>query len=174
MSYLSSPVPRITRPLLFLAAALAATCAIGLAAHGSSARAAAPPPCEAKLTKIGGKRAVVNCGPATAALTVDGHTYHYNHGYCSDSKSAGAKLDLDLGTLIAGAKGNGGEPYFSMLVAASAIGGSVFEADSGGKQVLGDTLITASGEMKGTFTGKDTSEEVSGSWNCHGVIWHAP
>lgn len=163
------------RPILLLAMALVAALAVAVASHASPARAAGAPPCEPKLTRIGGKKAAVNCGPATVSLTVSGHTYRYTHGFCSDSKSNGAELDLTLGTLVVGAKGNAGEPYFSMLIAAK-VGGSVFEADYGGKQVLGDSLIESSGKTKGAFKGTDidTGAEFTGSWNCHGVIWHAP
>ena len=177
MSHLPAGRARIARPNLLFGLALAVALAVALIAHRTSAaHAAEPPPCTPKQTRIAGKKAVENCGPATVALTVGGHVYHYTHGLCSDSKSAGAKLELDMGTLVVGASGNAGEPYFSMLIADSSIGGSVFEADFGGKQVLGDSLITPSGKMKGTFEGTDLSSATrfSGSWNCHGVIWHAP
>ena len=168
------PGPRVARPALLLGTIVAAAVVLALAAHATPAHAAEPPPCQATLTKVGGKRVLENCGPATVTLKYGGQTYHYTKGFCSDSKSAGADLDLDLGTLVAGSKGNGGEPYFSMLIAK--IGGSVFEADFGGKQLFGDTLIKSSGTMKGTFTSTNVGagEEFSGSWNCHGVIWHAP
>jgi hypothetical protein len=166
---------RIHLPTLPLVLALA-TLSIAAATWGpGSARAAEAPPCTPQLTKSHGKRTVINCGPATVALTVEGKTYHYRHGLCQDSKSAGAKLSLDLGTLVLGAHGNAGEPYLSFLIADANIDGSVFEADFGGKQLLGDNLISYSdGVMTGTFKGEDTSVPFSGSWNCHGVLWHAP
>ncbi|HEY0277122.1 MAG TPA: hypothetical protein VGC32_02515 [Solirubrobacterales bacterium] len=166
---------RIPLPTLTLVLALA-TLSIAAATWGSgSAQAAEAPPCTPQLTKSHGKETVINCGPATVTLQVEGHTYHYRHGFCQDSKSAGAKLSLDMGTLVAGTHGNAGEPYFSMLIANADIDGSVFEADFGGKQVLGDNLISYSnGVMTGTFKGEHTEVAFSGSWNCHGVLWHAP
>ena len=160
--------------LVLLGLTLAALLAV---AWGSAAPAGAvtAPPCEAKLGKVAGKRAVINCGPATATLTIGGKTYHFSHGYCSDSKSAGAALSLDLGTLVTGSKTNGGEPYMSMLIPKASIDGSIFEADSGGKQVLGDSLITySSNPMKGSFKSDHTDETFTGTWNCHGVLWHGP
>ena len=160
---------------MFLAVLAVAVTALALGGNSARAHAAAgPPPCEAKITKIGGKKALENCGPATVALTIGGHTYHYTHGYCSDSKSSGAKLDLDLGTLVTGTKGNAGEPYLAMLIPTAAIDGSVFEADYGGKQLLGDTLIKSSGGMTGTFKSDFPETPCTGTWNCHGVLWHAP
>jgi hypothetical protein len=166
----------LTHPSALLLVLALASLSLAAATWGSgSARAAEAPPCTPQLTKSHGKRTVIECGPATVALTVEGHTYHYSHGLCQDSKSAGAKLSLDLGTLVLGADGNAGEPYISFLIPDAGIDGSVFEADFGGEQLLGDTLIDYSGGvMKGTFKGEHTSVPFSGSWNCHGVLWHAP
>lgn len=160
--------------LVLLGLILAALLAV---AWGSAAPAGAAtaPPCQAKLGKVAGKRAVINCGKATATLTIGGHTYHFKDGLCSDSKSAGAALDLDLGTLVTGSKTNGGEPYMAMLIPTTGIDGSVFEADSGGKQIIGDNLITySSNPMKGSFKSDHTEETFTGTWNCHGQFWHGP
>ena len=55
--------------------------------------------------------------------------------------------------------------------------GSVFNADYGGKQILGDSLIKVSGNTpsKGTFTGTTaTGAKFTGSWNCHGFVLQRP
>ncbi len=139
--------------------------------------ASAAPPCVAKIVKLNGKKAVENCGPATVILKAAGKTYNFSKGLCSQSKSAGAALELGLGTLVTGAHGNAGKPYLNMLIAKSKIA-SIFEADSGGKQILGDSLITAHGNIpsKGSFTGENplTGAHFSGSWNCHGVVFKTP
>ena len=161
--------------LLALAPALLLA-AVALLGTGSAGATSAPP-CTPKLTKIDGHKSVVNCGPATAVLKLNGRTYHFKNGFCQDSHSAGAELDLDLGTLVAGAQGNAGRSYLALLIPTADIDGSVFEADSGGKQLTGDNLITYSGSaMKGSFKSDHTSseEEFTGAWNCHGVLWHAP
>jgi hypothetical protein len=64
----------------------------------------------------------------------------------------------------------------AILLALTAPTGSAHAADFGGKEILGDNLIESSGTAKGTFKGTDilTGAEFSGSWNCHGVIWHGP
>ena len=143
--------------------------------RGHSASAA--PPCTPKIVRLDGKRAVENCGPATAILMVAGKTYNFNKGLCSQSRRAGAALELGLGTLVAGTRGNAGKPYLNMLIAKTKIA-SIFEADSGGKQILGDSLITAHGSIpsKGSFTGESplTGAHFSGSWNCHGLVYKTP
>lgn len=147
-----------------------------LQGKGSKVRgqaASAAPPCVPKIVKLNGKKAVENCGPATVILKVAGKTYNFNKGLCAQSKSAGAALELGLGTLVIGARGNAEKPYLNMLIAKSNIA-SIFEADSGGKQLLGDSLITAHGNLpsKGSFTGESlTGAQFSGSWNCHGVVY---
>ena len=115
--------------------------------------------------------------PPLLILKAAGKTYNFSKGLCSQSKSAGAALELGLGTLVTGAHGNAGKPYLNMLIAKSKIA-SIFEADSGGKQILGDSLITAHGNIpsKGSFTGENplTGAHFSGSWNCHGVVFKTP
>lgn len=168
-----------------IALAIALSSACCLAAAGSlSAYAAAKsaPPCTPKITKIQGHQAAVNCGPATATLTISGKTYSFRNGVCEVSKSAGAALKLDLGTVVVGLRDNAGRANFSMLIGAhihTAFGdGSVFEAHYGGKSLLGgDSLISAKGTIpaKGTFTSKVTvGAKFTGSWNCHGVVWQGP
>ncbi len=149
----------------------------GVGALPTGAVAASAPPCIPKVVKINGKQAAENCGPATAILKVAGKTYSFKDGFCQQSKSAGSALSLDLGTVIVGVHGNAGKPDFSMLIAKSGIA-SVFQADFGGKQILGDSLITARGSIpsNGSFAGKSplTGARFSGSWNCHGVVYQAP
>jgi hypothetical protein len=131
-----------------------------------------------KVTKISGHPAVVGCGPATAILHINGKTYNFRNGFCQQSKSAGSALQLDLGTIVSGAKGNAGQPDFSMLIGHVHSLASVFGADYGGKDLLGgESLISVSGSIpsKGTFTSKvAVGAKFTGSWDCHGVVWMAP
>lgn len=145
-------------------------------AQASSAGAAGAPPCVPKLKTIAGKHAVVSCGPAVVVVHVAGKSYTFTGGLCSQSKSAGAELQLDVGTLVEGAKGNAGKPYISFLIAAHGLA-SAFEADYGGKQLFGDTLIKASGNIpsKGTFVSTaGIGPNFTGSWDCHGVVYQGP
>jgi hypothetical protein len=147
-----------------------------LGAQASSAVAAGAPPCEPKVTKVSGKQAVVSCGPAVVIVHIAGKSYTFTKGLCMVSKSAGAALELDVGTLVEGAKGNAGKPYISFLVASTGIA-SAFEADYGGKQLFGDTLIKASGKIpsKGTFLSTAAlGRSFTGSWDCHGVVYQGP
>ena len=150
----------------------------GVAVVPAEAGAASAPPCTPKVVKINGKQAAESCGPATAILKVAGKTYNFKDGLCEQSKSAGSALQLTLGTVIVGAHGNAGKPDFSMLIAKTHTIASVFEAYSGGKKLLGDSLITPGGSIpsKGTFTGTNlvNNAHFSGSWNCHGVVYKGP
>ncbi len=127
-----------------IALVLALACSLAAATTVSAETA---PPCTPKVTKTGGKLTSINCGPATAQVTLKGKTYKFKSGFCQLSKSTGA-LELSLGTLVLNAKGNAGT---SVRVDAAAedrpskLSGSVFEADLGGKKILGDTLIDANG-----------------------------
>jgi hypothetical protein len=136
----------------------------------------AAPPCTPRVTTVGGKQAVANCGPAVVIVHVAGKSYTFKGGICSQSKSAGAALELDVGTLVRGAKGNAGKPYIGLLIAGKSLA-SVFEADYGGKQLFGDTLIKASGDIpsKGTFVSTaGLGPSFTGSWDCHGVVYEGP
>lgn len=164
-------------PVALLAAA--ATCTVALTANAASKGGA--PPCTPKIGTIGGHKAAINCGPATATLKIGGKSYTFSNGFCEASKSTGAAPQLDLGTTVIGVPGNAGKPDFSMLIDArlhSTFGsGSVFHADYAGRQILGDSLIKASGNIpsKGTFTGTvATGARFTGSWNCHGFVWQRP
>ena len=101
-------------------------------------------------------------------------SYTFKGGLCSQSKAAGGALQLGVGTLVEGAKGNAGKPYISFLIASHGIA-SVFEADYGGKQLFGDTLIKASGNLpsKGTFV-STIGPHFTASWDCHGVVYQTP
>jgi hypothetical protein len=134
-------------------------------------------PCLPKITRIQGHPAAVGCGPATATLHVGGKTYTFRDGFCRQSKSAGAALQLSLGTTVSGVKGNAGRPDFSMLIGKNHSLASVFHASYGGKEILGDSLITVSGNIpsKGTFTSRVAlGDKFTGSWDCHGVVWQGP
>ena len=163
------------------AAVLLATATAGTVALTANASKANTPPCTPKIATIGGHKAAVNCGPATATLRIGGKSYTFRNGFCEHSKSAGAAPELNLGTTVIGVKGNAGKADLSMLIDArlhSPFGsGSVFHADYGGRQILGDSLIKASGTLpsKGTFTGTAaTGAKFTGSWNCHGFVWERP
>ena len=168
------------RTRIATAVLLAATtaCTVVLVAHASTRNT---PPCTPKIATIGGHKAAVNCGPATATIRIGGRSYTFRNGFCQHGKSSGASPQLDLGTSVIGVKGNAGKADFNMLIDArlhSPLGtGSVFHADYGGKQLLGDSLITAKGNLpvKGTFTGTTaTGAKFSGSWDCHGFVLQIP
>jgi hypothetical protein len=145
-------------------------------AQASSAVAAGAPPCAPKLTTIAGKHAVVSCGPAVVIVHIAGKSYTFRKGLCTQSKASGAELQLSVGTLVEGAKGNADKPYISLLIATHGIA-SAFEADYGGKQLFGDTLIKASGNIpsKGTFVSTaGLGPHFTASWDCHGVVYQAP
>jgi len=164
--------------LFVFAAVCCLAAAVSASAHAAPAGGA--PPCTPKVTTIHGHKAAVNCGPATATLHISGRTYTFRDGFCQQSKSTGS-FQLELGTIVIGAKGNAGSPDFSMLISShlhTAFGsGSVFGADYGGKDLLGgDSLIKAGGTLvKGTFTSSVAAgAPFTGSWNCHGAVWQAP
>jgi hypothetical protein len=158
---------------LVVLTAIVCLAAVGsLSAHAASAGGA--PPCTPKLTKIRGHQAAVNCGPATAILHIGGKTYTFRNGFCQKSKAAGTAPELILGTMVLGAKGNAGQPDFSMTITAHRSG--TVDANYGGKDLLVDEgLINASGDIpsKGTFTSA-LGAKFSGSWNCRGVVFQAP
>ncbi|HEX6763082.1 MAG TPA: hypothetical protein VF094_09795 [Gaiellaceae bacterium] len=159
-----------TISVLVASAALAGA----VAPAGFGRPAGGGPPCVPKVTKIGGKTAAVNCGPSTATLHIGGKTYTFHAGFCDLSSSG---LQLTLGTVIPQArKTNAGKPSFSMLVAwpTKKPSGSLFSAYTGGRQILGDSLVTvtggypSNGQFKSTFT---VGQTFTGSWNCHGALW---
>ena len=165
-----------------LAITLTVGCCLAATASLSDAASTNAPPCTPKITTIQGHRAAANCGPATATLTIGGHTYTFRNGFCEQSKSSGAAPELNLGTTVIGVKGNLGKPNLSLLIDAklhSRFGsGSVFGADYGGKSLLaGESLIKATGDLpaKGTFTSTVSfGAKFTGTWNCHGVVVQSP
>ncbi len=143
-------------------------------AASSVAGAAGAPPCTPKLTTIAGKHAVVNCGPAVVTVQLSGKSYTFKNGFCSQSKAAKGALQLDVGTLVLNAKGNGGKPYISLLMTTGSLA-DAFDAYWNGKQLFGDTLIKRSGNFpsKGSFV-SDFGTHFTGTWDCHGVIYQSP
>jgi hypothetical protein len=150
---------------------VAATLAIAVcgSAAGSAERSAGALPCANKISKVHGKTAVGYCGPATATVTVGGKTYTFRSGLCIKTES----FTVQLGTFVEGlGSSNGGFPELSINVSGSS--GSL-SGYSKGKKVIPDLdyLITAKGGGKntGTFANGPNGPTLSGSWNCHGVIY---
>jgi hypothetical protein len=143
----------------------------GIVATASSAAAAASSPCAPRVTEISGRRAIDYCGPATVVIELGGRTYRFQHGLCDRSSAVGG-LALNLGTLVQGARGNAGRSFVSLVIAQSPSESEAFEADSGGQQLFGDSVIAQGGTLlaKGTFTSV-LGAAFSGSWDCHGVIY---
>lgn len=162
---------------------LAAVCCLTAALTAVSAHAGprgGGPQCQPKMIKVGGYRAAVFCGPATATLKIGGKTYTFKDGLCQNSKAAGSALELDLGTLLSGGRGNAGKAYFSMLVDHVRTTASVGGADYGGRDLMRGVLplIDVKGNipLEGTFTSTNVGSgpTFSGSWNCHGAFWKGP
>jgi hypothetical protein len=160
---------RFTPIALLAGAALAGGLATGAAARGASA-----PPCRSRVTAIGARRAIAYCGPATAEIQIAGRTYQFRDGLCDRSASIGA-LELNIGTLVQGAAGNAGRSFVSLVIAKPPSESEAFEADFGGQQLFGDSVIAEGGTLlsQGTFTSV-LGPAFSGSWNCHGVIYSGP
>lgn len=165
------------RTTIAIAVLLAATTA-GTVALTADASTRSAPPCTPKITTIGGHRAGVNCGPATATLRIGGKAYTFRKGFCEQSKAAGTALALTLGTTMLGGKNNAGQPGFDLTIGKNRAA-SVGYAYYGGHNLLKDNLdlISFSGSVPshGTFTSLATAAtKFTGSWNCHGVVWKAP
>ena len=159
------------RRRLWMVSVAAACAGAAACAVSSVATAASAPPCAPKVTTTGGKHTVVNCGPAVVTVHLAGKTYTFKNGFCIQNKAVGA-MELAEGTLVQGAKGNGGKPFISLLVTKSGPLASVFQADWGGKQLFGDTLISHTGSFpsKGSFT-STAGIHFTGTWDCHGVVF---
>jgi len=154
-------------PARFAVMALLGSLALAGGLSGTPvAGAAAASPCTPRVTAINGPRAVV--------IKLGARTYSFRHGLCDRSASAGG-LELNVGTLVQGAKGNAGQPFVSLLIARSPSESEAFEADTGGHQLFGDTVIAPGATLfaKGTFSSL-LGAVFSGSWNCHGVIYNGP
>jgi hypothetical protein len=108
------------------------------------------------------------------AIQVGALTYRFKDGLCDASKTVGA-LEVSAGTLVRGATGNAGLAFVSLVIARSPSESEAFVADSGDRQLFGDTVIAPSGTLlrEGTFTSL-YGASFSGSWNCHGVIHAGP
>jgi hypothetical protein len=132
-----------------------------LSAHGSLAG------CAAKVTKLKGHLAVVNCGPAVATLRISGKTYTFRNGTCR-TRANGLPVD-QLGTAVVGVKNNGG--YSNFDLEAETKDNTSVSANSGPLH-LSALLGKSSGSNIISFSGHSASSNVSfsGSVNCHGVI----
>lgn len=147
----------------------AAALAGGLAGAAPPADAAAPP-CAPRAGTLGGHRTISYCGPATATIDVGGTTYRFRGGRCERSRAMGA-LELNLGTLVRGASGNAGRSFLSLVIAHSPSQSEAFEADAGGRSLIGDSVIAPAASLlgRGTFSG-ELGAVFTGSWDCHGAI----
>ena len=146
----------------------------GVVVRNAAAVAPVPPPCTPALRTVHALPATAYCGPATVVIRIGGATYRFHNGLCDRSTQLDG-MALDVGTLVPGAAGNAGRPFVSLVIAASPSESEAFEADSGGHQLFGDTVIVQGGPLlgRGTFTSL-LGPAFSGSWNCHGVIWSGP
>jgi hypothetical protein len=149
-------------------AAIAA--AIATAAAGASSSSG----CSPLRSTISGHRAIAYCGPATVVVQIAGASYRFHNGICDRSAMMGG-LELNVGTLVQGAAGNAGRPFVGLLIAQPPSESEAFEADTGGRQLFGDTVVAPGGTLlsKGAFTSL-YGTAFSGSWNCHGVIHAGP
>jgi hypothetical protein len=138
------------------------------------AGAAAPAPCTARVSTIDGHRAISYCGPATVTIDLDGRIYRFHGGLCDVSKTVRG-LALNVGTLVAGAPGNAGRPFVSLVIAHSPSESDAFEADSGGQQLFTDTVLVPGGPLfgQGTFE-SEFGVAFSGSWDCDRTIFFGP
>ena len=141
---------------------------------GTAVAGSAAPPCTPKVTKIGGKPAVINCGPATATVKIGGKTYNFKNGFCMDSPGNKESLDLSLGTTVATTK-PGSAPSFDLLVSTPSI--ATLNADYGGQTIVLDSIVAVKGKIpsSGTFAqrilGGGGTPKFTGTWNCHGVVY---
>lgn len=164
--------PRMYARFATIALLGGAAIAAGLAT--ASAGASSAPPCSPRYTTVGGRPAITYCGPATVVIDVGGRTYQFRGGLCDLSRTAGG-LELNVGTHVRGPAGNSGKPYVSLLIANPPSESEAFEADDGGSQLFGDSVVAEDGTLiaEGSFAG-EFGAVFTGSWNCHGVIYHGP
>ena len=157
-----------------LTAVLGSAALAGGLATAPAVGEAVPSPCAPTLTTINGRRAIAYCGPATVVIQIGGRTYRFRNGLCNRSRTVGA-LALNVGTLVQGARGNAGRPFVGLLIAQSPSESEAFEADAGGQQLFGDSVIAQGGTAlaKGIFSSV-LGGAFSGSWDCHGVIYSEP
>lgn len=147
-------------------------CAISVgAAQGLSSRAGA---CKPRVETIGGMRAVVFCGPATATVAVAGRTLRFRGGEC---KRSPRRFALQLGTFVERSSTNAGRPFFSLIAPARGDGlgrsftsmlfsyrGVPFVVGGGGR---GFSYRLSNNRSRGTFSGIDNrGDSVRGSFAC--------
>jgi hypothetical protein len=155
------------------AAALSATALLVL--FGSSTLAgAASAPCTAKPVTIKGATGLALCGPATATLTVKGRTYTFRNGFCAEPIPNSDSFQLTLGVdvfALGGPNNNGDKPGFSLDIAKNQTSAAVTFAWFGGRELVENVQVTLKSKTlpEGTFKGKTGA--ISGTWNCHGVIY---
>jgi hypothetical protein len=133
------------------------------------ARGLVSAPCTRKTTRIDGKFATVNCGPAVATLTMRGKTFTFRHGICERSLSGG--VAIALGTLVQGTSTNAGRPYIS--IGSDKTGARIAEAFFGGKALIDFSSIKVSGRapLKARFHGVTDQKSFTGTWDCHGRVY---
>jgi hypothetical protein len=143
-------------------------------ATATVAGAASASPCSPRVSTIQRRHAIAYCGPATVVIVIGGRTYRFGGGLCDRSETLGA-LEVSVGTLVQGASGNAGRPFVSLVIGRSPSESEALEADSGGRQLFGDTVIVPGGTLlaRGTFTSL-FGAAFSGSWDCHGVVHAGP
>ena len=167
-------IPAPVHARLALIALLGAALAGGASTNSAAAGTASAPPCAPRVIAVGGRRAIAFCGPATVTIQIGGRTYRFRHGLCERSRAVGA-LELNVGTLVQGAIGDAGRSFVSLLIAELPSSSEAFEADAGGRQLFGESVIAQNGALlgQGTFVSV-LGGAFSGSWNCHGVIDSGP
>jgi hypothetical protein len=158
---------------LLVPAAVGVAVAVSGSAVASATHATGAPPCIPKMTKIGGKPAAESCGPATAVVRVSGKTYTFKSGLCASSGKG--VLILDLGTLVEGAKGNAGYQSFGITVNGT---NAILSGFYKGKKLIPVADFLAAAKMTGTYTGTFSTgqggSKLTGTWNCHGVVYKTP
>jgi hypothetical protein len=146
---------------------IAGTIIVATAAWATPAGATRSGRCFAKESKINGRAAIVNCGPATATIRYKGKTYKFKSGDCL---STAGTITVDLGTNFVG-DDNHGYAHFSLTMISAA---SAPVLATSGKLVINGNARLSSRGSKGTFTGTNTivhagkisAAPLSGSWNC--------
>jgi hypothetical protein len=159
-----------------LVVAVVTLLAAAAALTGTAVAGSATPPCTPKVTTIGGKPAVINCGPATATVKIGGKTYSFKNGFCQNSPANKEALELSLGTTADTTKPVS-SPFFN-LTATTSFG--AVNADYAGKTIVLDSIVSLKGKVpsSGTFAGKNLggagATAFTGTWNCHGVVVSTP
>jgi hypothetical protein len=146
-----------------------------MAIGSTRSRPSAAKPCQAQIVTVQGHTGMKFCGPATARVTVRGHTYDFRGGFCADDVYNMTALQLSLGWDIPAFSGkpNLGKPLFDLVLTTSDETGTLATLDVGGRKLVQiDTAVqsvwSGSKPLKGTFRG----DGVSGSWNCAGQIYN--